>query len=68
MRSWWSFSFLVIQKGKTMAKEIIDALSMKRALMRMTYEIVERNKGTKDLVLVGIKTRGWYLAERIAKI
>ncbi|MCT7819900.1 MAG: bifunctional pyr operon transcriptional regulator/uracil phosphoribosyltransferase, partial [Lactobacillus crispatus] len=37
-----------------MAKEIIDALSMKRALMRMTYEIVERNKGTKDLVLVGI--------------
>ncbi|MBE5058678.1 bifunctional pyr operon transcriptional regulator/uracil phosphoribosyltransferase PyrR [Lactobacillus crispatus] len=50
-----------------MAKEIIDALSMKRALMRMTYEIVERNKGTKDLVLVGIKTRGWYLAERIAK-
>lgn len=66
MRSWWSF-LLVIQKGKTMAKEIIDALSMKRALMRMTYEIVERNKGTKDLVLVGIKTRGWYLAERIAK-
>lgn len=66
MRSWWSF-LLVIQKGKAMAKEIIDALSMKRALMRMTYEIVERNKGTKDLVLVGIKTRGWYLAERIAK-
>ena len=61
------FFLLVIQKGKTMAKEIIDALSMKRALMRMTYEIVERNKGTKDLVLVGIKTRGWYLAERIAK-
>lgn len=61
------FFLLVIQKGKYMAKEIIDALSMKRALMRMTYEIVERNKGTKDLVLVGIKTRGWYLAERIAK-
>ncbi|MBI1699096.1 uracil phosphoribosyltransferase [Lactobacillus crispatus] len=50
-----------------MAKEIIDALGMKRALMRMTYEIVERNKGTENLVLVGIKTRGWYLAERIAK-
>lgn len=66
MRSWWSFSFGHPER-KTMAKEIIDALSMKRALMRMTYEIVERNKGTKDLVLVGIKTRGWYLAERIAK-
>lgn len=61
------FFLLVIQKGKYMAKEIIDALSMKRALMRMTYEIVERNKGTENLVLVGIKTRGWYLAERIAK-
>lgn len=67
MRSWWSFFLLVIQKGKYMAKEIIDALGMKRALMRMTYEIVERNKGTENLVLVGIKTRGWYLAERIAK-
>ena len=61
------FFLLVIQKGKYIAKEIIDALGMKRALMRMTYEIVERNKGTENLVLVGIKTRGWYLAERIAK-
>ena len=50
-----------------MAKEIVDAISMKRALMRMTYEIVERNKGTENLVLVGIKTRGLYLAQRIAK-
>ncbi len=49
-----------------MAKEIIDAIGMKRALMRMTYEIVERNKGTENLVLVGIKTRGLYLAQRIA--
>ena len=64
---WWSFSFGHPRKEKYMAKEIVDAISMKRALMRMTYEIVERNKGTKDLVLVGIKTRGWYLAERIAK-
>lgn len=50
-----------------MAKEIVDAISMKRALMRMTYEIIERNKGTENLVLVGIKTRGLYLAQRIAK-
>lgn len=49
-----------------MAKQIIDAIGMKRALMRMTYEIVERNKGTEDLVLVGIKTRGLFLAQRIA--
>ena len=50
-----SFS-LVIEKGKYMAKEIVDAISMKRALMRMTYEIIERNKGTENLVLIGIKT------------
>ena len=48
-----------------MSKEIVDAIGIKRALMRMTYEIVERNKGTDNLVLVGIKTRGLYLAQRI---
>jgi pyrimidine operon attenuation protein / uracil phosphoribosyltransferase len=48
-----------------MAKIIWDALMMKRALTRLTYEIIERNKGTENLVLVGIKTRGIYLAKRI---
>lgn len=48
-----------------MAKEIWDALAMKRALTRITYEIIEHNKGTENLVLVGIKTRGVYLAQRI---
>lgn len=48
-----------------MAKIIWDALMMKRALTRLTYEIIERNKGTESLVLVGIKTRGIYLAKRI---
>lgn len=48
-----------------MAKQIWDELAMKRALTRITYEIIERNKGTKNLVLVGIKTRGVYLAQRI---
>ncbi|MFR4968590.1 MAG: bifunctional pyr operon transcriptional regulator/uracil phosphoribosyltransferase PyrR [Lactobacillus kalixensis] len=48
-----------------MTKEIWDALAMKRALTRITYEIIERNKGTENLVLVGIKTRGVYLAKRI---
>ena len=49
-----------------MSKQIVDAIGIKRALMRMTYEIIERNKGTKNLVLIGIKTRGLYLARRIA--
>lgn len=50
-----------------MTKKIIDAAGMKRALMRMSYEIVERNKGTQDLALVGIKTRGLFVAQRLAR-
>lgn len=48
-------------------KEVVDAVTMKRALTRITYEIIERNKGVQDIVLVGIKTRGIYIAQRIAE-
>lgn len=48
-----------------MSKEIIDGITMQRALTRITYEIIERNKGIDNLVLVGIKTRGVYIAHRI---
>lgn len=47
-------------------KEIVDVQAMTRALTRITYEIIEQNHGVDDLVLVGIKTRGIYLAQRIA--
>ncbi|WP_353990358.1 bifunctional pyr operon transcriptional regulator/uracil phosphoribosyltransferase PyrR [Pediococcus argentinicus] len=50
-----------------MEKEIMDAMAMKRALTRITYEIIERNKGVEDIVLIGIKTRGVFLAKRIAE-
>ncbi|KRN88843.1 bifunctional pyr operon transcriptional regulator/uracil phosphoribosyltransferase PyrR [Ligilactobacillus ceti] len=51
-----------------MTKKIItDEIAMKRAVTRMTYEIIEKNKGIEDVVIVGIKTRGIYLAERIAQ-
>lgn len=40
---------------------------MKRALNRISYEIIERNKGIQDIVLVGIKTRGIYIAQRLAE-
>ncbi len=48
-------------------KEVVDAVTMKRALTRITYEIIERNKGVQDVVLVGIKTRGIYLAKRLGE-
>lgn len=46
-------------------KEIIDEVTMKRAITRITYEIIERNKELDNLVIVGIKTRGVYIAKRI---
>ncbi len=47
------------------SKEIVDAMTMKRAITRITYEIIERNKDLDQLVLAGIKTRGVHLAQRI---
>lgn len=46
---------------------IMDAATMQRSLTRITHEILERNGGTENLILVGIRTRGIYLAERIAR-
>ncbi|GGH74633.1 pyrimidine operon attenuation protein/uracil phosphoribosyltransferase [Pullulanibacillus pueri] len=50
-----------------MVKIIMDESAIRRALTRLSHEVIERNKGTEDLVLVGIKTRGIYLAKRIAE-
>jgi len=46
---------------------LMDADRMSRALTRIAHEIVERNRGTSDLALVGIRTRGVPIARRIAK-
>src|SRR4030095_9192931 len=46
--------------------QIMDAAGINRALSRLASEIVERNVGTSDLLLVGIRRRGVPLAERIA--
>jgi pyrimidine operon attenuation protein/uracil phosphoribosyltransferase len=45
---------------------ILDADDVRRALTRIAHEIVERNGGTHDLVLVGLRTRGVPLARRLA--
>src|SRR4051812_38959152 len=46
---------------------VLDAGRMARALARIAHEILERNSGTDELALVGIRTRGVPLARRIAK-
>ncbi|MBP3231083.1 bifunctional pyr operon transcriptional regulator/uracil phosphoribosyltransferase PyrR [Anaerovibrio sp.] len=45
---------------------LIDEQGMFRALVRIAHEIVEKNKGVKDVILVGIRSRGVPLAHRIA--
>lgn len=53
-----------MEKSKS---KVLDKTEMTRILKRMAHEIVENNRGTKDLIIIGIKTRGDYLAKRIAK-
>ncbi|MTI61001.1 MAG: bifunctional pyr operon transcriptional regulator/uracil phosphoribosyltransferase PyrR [Firmicutes bacterium] len=47
-------------------KKIIDAEGIRRALTRIAHEIIEKNKGVEDLVIIGIRTRGVPLARRLA--
>lgn len=47
---------------------LMDDRMIKRTLMRISHEILERNKGTEDLAIVGIRCRGAYLAQRIADL
>lgn len=47
-------------------KNIMDASDVARASTRLAHELIERNKGTDDLVLIGIQRRGVPLAKRVA--
>lgn len=47
--------------------QIMDADGMRRAIVRIAHEILEKNRGTANLALVGIRTRGFPLAERLAE-
>ena len=48
--------------------QILDPDGIRRALKRIAHEIVEKNKGIDDLLLVGIRRRGVPLAERMAQL
>ncbi|MFS8570548.1 MAG: bifunctional pyr operon transcriptional regulator/uracil phosphoribosyltransferase, partial [Thermaerobacter sp.] len=47
---------------------ILDETAMRRALTRIAHEILERNGGAGDVVLVGIRTRGAFLAQRLGAL
>lgn len=46
---------------------VLDADGIKRTLKRIAHEIIEKNQGANDIAVIGIKNRGAFLAERIAK-
>ncbi|WP_033829284.1 bifunctional pyr operon transcriptional regulator/uracil phosphoribosyltransferase PyrR [Bacillus andreraoultii] len=46
---------------------VLDEQAIRRALTRIAHEIIERNKGIDHVVLVGIRTRGIFLARRLAE-
>ncbi len=45
---------------------LMDGEAIRRSLVRISHEIVEKNKGVENIVLVGIRTRGVPIAERLA--
>jgi len=48
-------------------KKLLDATRMDRAIRRMAIEVVEKNRGIDDLIIVGIRSRGVPIGERMAK-
>ncbi|MCQ2409371.1 MAG: bifunctional pyr operon transcriptional regulator/uracil phosphoribosyltransferase PyrR [Clostridia bacterium] len=50
-----------------MENQIMDEMAVERSLARITHEIIEKNKGVDNVILLGVKTRGVPLAYRLAK-
>ena len=48
--------------------KLVDKQGLERLLTRISHEILEKNKGSENLVLMGMRTRGEFLADRISKI
>ena len=46
---------------------LLDDNAIRRSLIRISHEIIEKNKGVEEIVLIGIKRRGYPLAKRIAE-
>ncbi len=46
---------------------ILDQEQLKRALIRIAHEILEKNQGASNIAIVGIQSRGFYLAQRLVK-
>jgi len=49
------------------ARLVLESADINRAIIRISHEIIENNKGSEDLLILGIPTRGVAIAARIAK-
>lgn len=56
-----------MEGGSVKLNQILDEAAIRRALTRISHEIIERNKGVDNVVIIGIKTRGIFIAQRIAE-
>jgi len=54
--------------GPEGVRQIMDPADVRRALTRIAHEIIERNRGAKDLALIGVHTRGVPMAHRLGAL
>lgn len=47
---------------------LLDENAIRRSLIRISHEIIEKNKGVEDIVLIGIKRRGYPIAKRLGEL
>jgi pyrimidine operon attenuation protein / uracil phosphoribosyltransferase len=62
-----AFSCLEPGVSENGSRLVMDPVAIQRALVRIAHEILERNKGTGELALVGIRSRGIHIARRIQR-
>lgn len=55
-----------VSHAQSSARAVLEGPDINRALIRISHEILERTKGARDIVLLGIPTRGVHLAHRLA--
>lgn len=54
------------EKAPAMTKELLNKKDIERIISRMAHEVIEKNKGTEDLCLIGIQRGGVHIAKRLS--
>lgn len=67
LNRWEDFYFKKKVMQMSRKAQVLDDQAIRRALTRVAHEIIEKNKGIENCILVGIRTRGIYIANRLAE-